>query len=467
MASQREWPILIGALLITGGLVATGAWWFTSRSAAPGADQQLATIKNSGGQISLGHKALAPSEGANNPDFERAKAAGITALQQNNAPEAVAQFGQALQIRRNAPETRIYYNNARIGVGRAYTIAVAVPLTSDANGALELLRGVAQAQTEVNQAGGVNQIPLKVVIANDAGNPSSATKVAQALIQNKQILGVVGHYSSDVTLATGTLYNEAGLVAISPVSTAVKLSNFGPYVLRTVPSDYISARALADYSLKQLKRQKAVVFFNSQSGYSESLKAEFSTAMSLGGGRIEQEFDLSAPDFSATRALAQVPEAEVIVLAANTSSLDRALQVVQTNQKNLPILGGDDVYAPKTLEIGGSAADGMVIAVPWHIAADPNAKFGKTSRQFWGAEVNWRTALAYDATQAIVTAIGQKPTREGIQQALTKPGFTANGASGTVRFLASGDRNASIQLVKVVTGQKSGFGFDFVPVKSK
>jgi branched-chain amino acid transport system substrate-binding protein len=52
------------------------------------------------------------------------------------------------------------------------------------------------------------------------------------------------------------------------------------------------------------------------------------------------------------------------MLAANTETLDKALQLVQVNQKPLTLLGGDDVYTLKTLEIGREQAVGMVVAVP-------------------------------------------------------------------------------------------------------
>jgi branched-chain amino acid transport system substrate-binding protein len=51
-----------------------------------------------------------------------------------------------------------------------------------------------------------------------------------------------------------------------------------------------------------------------------------------------------------------------------------------------------------------------------------------------------------------------------VQQTLADPSFSTPGASGVVRFLPSGDRNASVQLVKIVLGQRSGKGYDFVPV---
>ena len=51
-------------------------------------------------------------------------------------------------------------NNARIGDANAYSIAVSIPIGSDVNGAQEILRGVAQAQIQVNQAGGIDGVPL-------------------------------------------------------------------------------------------------------------------------------------------------------------------------------------------------------------------------------------------------------------------------------------------------------------------
>ena len=128
------------------------------------------------------------------------------------------------------------------------------------------------------------------------------------------------------------------------------------------------------------------------------------------------------------------------------------------------MLAGDDAYTPKTLEVGGESAVSMIVAVPWHIDAQPNSVFARTSRILWGGAVNWRTALAYDATEALIIAIERNPTRAGVQQALSSPDFSATGASGIVRFLPSGDRNSSVQLVKIIPGNRSGTGYDFVPV---
>jgi branched-chain amino acid transport system substrate-binding protein len=47
---------------------------------------------------------------------------------------------------------------------------------------------------------------------------------------------------------------------------------------------------------------------------------------------------------------------------------------------------------------------------------------------------------------------------------LTAEDFTANGAAGEIKFLPSGDRNRSVQLVRIQPGNRTSFGFEFVPL---
>jgi branched-chain amino acid transport system substrate-binding protein len=468
MSQKNETPVLILSLLITVALLAAGFWWFSSRfgQMLPSGSGSKISTNSANSPVSLSDR-LSLGERTLIPGASPQKQAGVTAIAASNFDQAVQSLKASLQANRNDPEALIYLNNAVIGSQKSYRIATVVPIGSDANGALEMLRGVAQAQNEVNQTGGINGVPLSVAIVNDDDKPDIASQVAKALVDDTHVLGVVGHYSSGVTLAVADIYKAGELLAISPVSTAVKLSGYSPYTFRTVPSDYVAARALANYMLTTLRQQKAAVFYNSQSTYSQSIKSEFVTALSLAGGQVTDEFDLSSSGFGAAESVTQAKQqgATVLALLANTGTLDRALQVVTVNRGQLKLLAGDDVYSPKTLEIGSAQAAGMVVAVPWHILSDPQATFVRQSRQLWGADVNWRTAMSYDAAIALITGLKRDPTRQGLHQVLSAPDFSAVGATGTVRFLPSGDRNQADQLVTVQAGSRSGFGFDFVPVR--
>ncbi|MCC5642782.1 ABC transporter substrate-binding protein [Nostoc sp. CHAB 5824] len=417
------------------------------------------------GRISFGEKSLIPQVVSPN------KQAGIDAIAAKKWPEAITKLQESLRDKPNDPEARIFLNNAQIRDAKSYTIAVTVPLKNNANGSLEILRGVAQAQNQINSSKKIQGVPLKVAIASDDDDSEVAKQIARALVKNPDVLGVVGHYASDVTLEAGQIYNSEQLVAISAISTSVELStNSKPYIFRTVPSDEVAAKKLADYMIKDMQQKKVAVFFSSESNYSKSLKSEFIKAIKP-TGEVVNEFDLSDPNFSAADSvqIAISKDAKVLMLAANTDTLNQALQVVTVNKKRLKLLGGDDVYAPKTLQIGGDDAVDMVVAVPWHIDNDPATSFLSISEQLWGkVNVNWRTALAYDATQALIVAISREPSRKGVQQALSSGDFSTSGAFDNIRFLPTGDRrDAEVQLVKVVGDVYDGLrlrttGYKFV-----
>lgn len=254
---------------------------------------------------------------------------------------------------------------------------------------------------------------------------------------------------------------------ISPLSSAVKLSNLGSYIFRTMPSDRLTAKALANHMLKRLKQQKAMVFFNSKSAYSQSLKTEFKDALFYNGVELLGEVDLSRPDFDADESVNQAigQGAQVLMLAADHSTVDRAIQVVTVNQRRLQVLAGDSFYTPRILTVGGAAAVGTVLAVPADLAQSP---FQQRFQQLWGKEqsAGWRSALAFDATQAIAEGIRRNPTRSGIQRAFAHPNFAVAGSEGKVSFQPSGDRQGNVRLVTIApinTGKRTRYDFKSLP----
>jgi branched-chain amino acid transport system substrate-binding protein len=94
------------------------------------------------------------------------KKQGIESFKQGDYDEAAKYFKASLNQQKNDPETLIYLNNA-IAKNKGLKIAVVVPIDSNLNVAQEMLRGVAQAQDEINQRSEINGQKLVVVIADD------------------------------------------------------------------------------------------------------------------------------------------------------------------------------------------------------------------------------------------------------------------------------------------------------------
>ena len=390
--------------------------------------------------------------------------AGTAAYAAGNFEAAVARFNQALAAYPNAPEALIYLNNAQNQLEKATTVTIAVPLpmTAEPDTALEMMRGIAQAQDEINQAGGIDGIRLQVLLADDQDDPEIAQQLADAFNQDSSIAAVIGSNTSDLSLATLDRYRAGKMPVISPTSTAMELSQNTPYFFRTVPHDRAAAEALAAHALNIQGVSRAALFWNTDSRYSQSLRQAFQRAFEELGGQIVDEFELDRVGFSAERSLnlARQQQAEAIVLLPSHEVLNQALQVVVINQAELPILGGDSFYTPRTLSVGGRNVVGAVVSVAWHSGNSPDPTFPQRAAQLWNAEVNWRSAMTYDAVQAIAQALSNQlkqsaqqqvlaDPRTAIYQALSDPSFEAQGASGIIRLDQEGDRAAPAQLVRV------------------
>ncbi|MGB3136773.1 MAG: ABC transporter substrate-binding protein [Nodosilinea sp.] len=400
---------------------------------------------------------------ASNPDMQ----AGAAAYATGDYTTAVARFEAVRKAVRNDPEALIYLNNARLGATPALGIAAVVPIGDTPNTARELLRGIAQAQDDAIKTG----VPIKVLIANDRNDAGQAAAIANALVQDANVTGVIGHGTSTTTLAAAPIYQQGQLPMISPTSTTTELTTLprqgGNFVFRVIPSDQFTGTTLARHMLSEGKT-KPIVFYNSQSSYSKSLQDAFATTLGLEGGQVAKLVDLSQ---GSPTAELQGSGADAIVLLPDSATFDVAIAVAQLNNGQLPVLTGDAFYRIEALQKGGASLTGTVVTVPWHpLKSTP--PFAQTASNLWGGDVNWRTALSYDAFEAFrsaqtvakaAPASGSKG-RTALGKALTGQGFSATGSTGTISFLPSGDRNATVLLVEVKPGSRSGAGFDFVPL---
>lgn len=398
-------------------------------------------------RLSLGGKLLVT------PMAPAAKQEGVRAFARGDYSRAAKHFQQSLVQQPNDPESLIYLNNAEIGNNPALTIAVSVPIGSNPNVAQEILRGVAQAQHEVNQQGGLDGKSLRVQIANDDNAPELARKVADTLVGNQDILAVVGHNASNASLAAAPVYQQGGLVMVTPTSFANLLSNFGSYIFRTVPNLRSTVAPLAAYMVEQQQLKTIAICYDSLSPDNVSFRDEFVAALvRLGGQQADTICDFASPGFNPTLVMDAIRtgEAEAILLAPHIDRINQAIALAQANQQSLPLYGSTTLYTMQTLQQGGADINGLVLPVPWF----PTEPFAGNAQQLWGGEVNWRTASAYDATKALIAGLQQNSSRDGLQAVLRDPNLSAVGASSKVQFLATGDRVSEIVLVKAVVNQR-------------
>ncbi len=473
MASKKGVPPIVYIIAVIA--VGLGLYQFVFSSSGSSSNDNSSKGNNDQQvRFSSGEKMLIESN--QYPEtFLNYKEQGIQAMAQGNYSQAEQHFEDALEEYSNSPETRIYLNNAKAADENPYEIGVTLPLEKGIlqgdtfNFSLQLLRGYAHRQSEINQAGGIDGRPIQITIANDEDNAKVAKNVARQFANQQDVLAVTGHWSSEVALAAAPVYNRNQLVLVNPVSTIPKLAGRSNYVFTMTPNNFFVANTIADYARKDLNVENIAVFYDSESDYSSSLREELKSAVSSYQLSISSEFDFNEAGFIPEDALRQIRrgKAEAIVLLPSTNTIDNALQIVTVNDQQLPLIGDiGNLYSIKTLKQGGEDAVGMVTPIPWHIKKPGDPQFVERSRELWGGDVNWASVMAYDSMTAIGYAMAQQPTREGIQQALSSSNFSAPGVVERIQFRPNGDRDGELMMVEVqaTRSSRSGTGYDFVPI---
>ena len=108
-------------------------------------------------------------------------------------------------------------------------------------------RGVAMAVAELNEAGGLLGESIELIVADDYCEGEQAVAAARKLIADGVVF-VAGHLCSGATIPASALYQEAGIVMISPSATNPKLTEQGfSNVFRVVKRDSEQARLAGDY----------------------------------------------------------------------------------------------------------------------------------------------------------------------------------------------------------------------------
>jgi ABC-type branched-subunit amino acid transport system substrate-binding protein/predicted Ser/Thr protein kinase len=434
------------------------------------------------------------------------KQRGISEFADSNYPEAFKLLKQSWREDRRDPETLIYMNNALLEASGAeyYTIAIVVPIRRNQDGSIananlaeELLRGIAQAQTEVNlslisnesdrdfpgqgflQPKAINGKGLKVIIADDGNIKSYAVQRANYLVERPDILALIGHYTSDMTVETVDIYNRHKLVALSPGSTTEELTRKPrKFFFRTAPTTSVEAEGLVNQLLR-VGRKKVAVFYNPDSPFSYSLWEQFTEQFEAKGGktyRLRNYENLSKNDFNAEAAIEEVEKAGIKAIALFpdgqvTNSVENALEMIKANGDRNWIVGPWTLYEPRTLEVGKKlkSVEKLGISVFWHPLISFDKKFPQNAEKLWGGPVNTRSALTYDAARTLIKALEMQPepSREGMQKTLADPNFKAEGATGIIEFDSkTGNRkNPPKRVAHIVPCSREQFGVTFVPIK--
>ncbi|SQB36856.1 leucine-specific ABC transporter substrate-binding protein [Citrobacter koseri] len=145
--------------------------------------------------------------------------------------------------------------------------------------------GARQAIKDINAKGGIKGDKLVGVEYDDACDPKQAVAVANKIV-NDGIQYVIGHLCSSSTQPASDIYEDEGILMISPGATNPELTQRGyEHIMRTAGLDSSQGPTAAKYILEKVKPQRIAIIHDKQQ-YGEGLARSVQDSLKAGNTNI-------------------------------------------------------------------------------------------------------------------------------------------------------------------------------------
>ena len=282
------------------------------------------------------------------------------------------------------------------------SLAMAGPLTgADAPFGANVRDGAQLAVDQHNAANPGCQVQLKTY--DTEGDPQKATAVAPQIVDDPSIIGLVGPTWSGETKATGSVFDQAGLVAVTPSATNVDLSKQGwKTFFRGLSSDGVQGPSLANYLKNALGVKKACVVDDSTDAGVGQAGAVRTTLGPISDSACTISIKKGDKDFSAAvnQIMGQAPDA--VVFASYYTEGALLLQQLRDAGYTGLFAGPDGLKDPQFVKAAGQAAAGAVLSCP---CGPPTGAFAEDYTKKFGQAPGTYSLESYDLATILLKGI--------------------------------------------------------------
>ncbi|MBJ3815645.1 high-affinity branched-chain amino acid ABC transporter substrate-binding protein LivK [Shimwellia pseudoproteus] len=269
--------------------------------------------------------------------------------------------------------------------------------------------GARQAIKDINAHGGIKGDKLVAVEYDDACDPKQAVAVANKVV-NDGIKYVIGHLCSSSTQPASDIYEDEGILMITPGATNPELTQRGyQYIMRTAGLDSAQGPTAANYILKQVKPQRIAIIHDKQQ-YGEGLARSVQTALKAGGANVVFFDGITAgeKDFSALVARLQKENIDFVYYGGYYPEMGQILRQARTVGLKTQFMGPEGVGNASLSNIAGKAAEGMLVTMPkrydQQLANQPIVAALKAEKKDPSGPYVW---ITYAAVQSLATAMNR------------------------------------------------------------
>ena len=326
----------------------------------------------------------------------------------------------------------------------ALVIAVAGPMTGQySTFGEQMRRGAEQAVRDINAAGGILGKQIRLEVGDDACDPKQAVAVANQLA-NKKVKFVAGHYCSGSSIPASEVYQEEGMLQISPASTNPLFTDRGlSNIFRLCGRDDQQGAVAGNFMADKFPGAKIAIVHDKQS-YSKGLAEETKKQLN-GRGITETVFDTINPgerDYSALVTKLKAAEIEVLYYGGYHAEAGLIIRQMREQGMKTRLIGGDALVTQELWSITGPAGEGTMMT----FGPDPRKDATVTNLVETFRKQNWEpegyTLYTYATVQVYKQAVEQAGTTDTAKLAAALKAGKFATVMGDASFDAKGDNKA-------------------------
>lgn len=317
-----------------------------------------------------------------------------------------------------AAASLVAYAPASNAAAKTITLAFQGPLTGEeAQVGQDELAGMLYAVKLFN-AKNKGKYVVKVVRADDQGDPAQAAKVAPGIASNSKIIGLVGAAYSGATIASLPFYKQRLLPMISPSATRVSITDPGseggalgvPVFHRVVVTDKVQGPSLFKLATKGVNSPKVFVV-DDQSAYGVGLVDYMKPGIPAGQSAGFDSVSDKTTDWSATISKIKTANANVVIYTGYFPQAAVFFKQLRDSGYTGILAGGDGVLSPSFVTLApASVLEGVRLTAGTVPLADISKKLEKDFKKKMGKASGVYAAESIDATNIFLSCVAKGVT---------------------------------------------------------
>ncbi|MCB0195692.1 MAG: ABC transporter substrate-binding protein [Anaerolineae bacterium] len=317
------------------------------------------------------------------------------------------------------------------------------------------IRAARLAVEEINAAGGINGIPLELVVRDVRSDPQIALEEYRQAVAEDDLVALLGPLKSAYAVLMVPEHKKQTLPMFIGATNYTLTEQGADNLFRARPSDRLGAAAMVTVAIDQLDSKRIGLVYDSDafgSGGAELIRRELSQRNRSPAADISYTTNTGEFD-QLVRRLANAQVDIIFIYGTNQTDVGRLLRTIRYWDLDIPIFTSPGGSSIVTHNVAAEAQDGILAISDGFLRDSPKtARFQNAFEHRFGLQPDTYVAWAYDAVYLLADVLAGHPQATGSELNALIRQSSFEGTQGRYQFDEKGEGLHSVTIVHMQDG---------------